>query len=261
MSRRWASALVTGASSGIGRELARQAAARGADVIAVARRRRELEDLAAEIGTRHGRDVEVLVADLLDPEDLARVAERVTDPVRPVDLVVNNAGFGSAGRFQELSLEREEAQIRLNVVALHRLSHAALSAMVPRRRGGLLNVSSVAGFQPVPRNATYGATKAFVTQFTETLHSEVRDHGVHVTALCPGFTRTEFQRRAGVGDRRLPEAVWLSAETVARAGLDAVTRNQAVCVPGLGYRALVGAVGLLPRAAVRRAAAVFADRV
>jgi short-subunit dehydrogenase len=257
---RWERVLVTGASSGIGREIARQAAARGAAVVAVARREERLRSLAEEVGRRHGRQVEVLVADLRDPGDLARVERRVADPARPVDLVVNNAGFGGSGRFHELPVDREDAEVRLNVLALLRLSHAALAAMVPRGRGGLLNVSSVAGFQPLPRQATYSATKAFVTTFTEALHGEAREAGVCVTALCPGFTRTEFQSRSGVERRELPSFVWLSAEAVARAGLDAVTRNQAVCVPGLGYRALVATEGLLPRGVLRKAVGAVVRR-
>lgn len=258
--RRWSTVLVTGASSGIGREIARQSAERGADVVAVARRRDELERLAQEVGERHARDVEVLVADLTDPEDLARVEERVADPVRTIDLLVNNAGFGSVGSFADLSIDREGAEVALNVVALQRLSHAALGAMLPRGRGGLLNVSSVAGFQALPGNATYGATKAFVTSFSEALHAEVRGRGVHVTALCPGFTRTEFQRRAGTTERGLPDGVWMSAESVARAGLDAVTRNHAVCVPGLGYKVLVAGADLAPRPLLRRVSALLAGR-
>jgi len=257
---RWSTVLVTGASSGIGREIARQSARRGADVVAVARRRDELEVLAREIGERHARDVEVLVADLTDPEDLARVERRLADPVRPVDLLVNNAGFGSVGPFADLSVDREEAEVRLNVVALQRLSHAALRAMLPRGRGGLLNVSSVAGFQALPGNATYGATKAFVTSFSEALHAEVRASGIHVTALCPGFTRTEFQQRAGTTERGLPDRVWMSAESVARAGLDAVTRNDAVCVPGLGYKVLVAGADLVPRTLLRGVTARLAGR-
>lgn len=252
---RWRTALVTGASSGIGREIARQAAARGADVVAVARRADELHALAREVDDTWGRSVEVLPADLLTAGGLAAVEERLADPDRPVDLLVNNAGFGSLGWFHELPIDREDRQVRLNVLAVTRLASAALAAMVPRGRGGVLNVSSVSGFQPMPTNAVYGASKAFVTSLSQALHEEVRGAGVHVTALCPGFTRTGFQAVAGSDVRRLPPWVWMTSTSVARAGLDAVTRNQAVCVPGAGYRALAAVVDLAPRGVVRRATA------
>lgn len=249
---RWRTALVTGASSGIGRECARLLAGRGLDVVAVARRRAELEALADEVGS-----VEVLTADLTEPADLRAVERRIGDPQRPIDLVVNNAGTGGHGVFQELAIDRQEAQVRLNVLAVMRLSHAALAAMVPRGRGGLLNVSSVASFQPLPGTATYAAGKAFVTSLSEALHEQVRGSGVHVTALCPGFTRTEFHGAGGVDRDGIPGFAWLSAADVAAAGLTAVARNQAVCIPGWGYRALVAGERLMPRAALRRLTALL----
>jgi uncharacterized protein len=249
---RWTSALVTGASSGIGREIARQVAARGADLVVVARRGDALATLAQQVRSRYGRTVEVLVADLIDPADLARVEDRIADPARPVDLVVNNAGFGGSGRFSEMPIDREDAEVRLNVLAVLRLSHAALATMVPRGCGGLLNVGSLAGFQPLPGSATYAATKAFVQSLTESLHEEVRGTGVHVTVLSPGFTRTSFLGAADVGNRRLPGFVLTDAAMVAQAGLDAVGRNEAVCVPGLAYRAAGAMSGVLPRGLLRR---------
>lgn len=258
MGKRWRTALVTGASSGIGREIALQAAARGADLVVVARREAELRALADEVGSRSGRAVEVLPADLRDADDLTAVERRVADPARPVDLVVNNAGLGGNGRFHELPVDREEAQLRLNCLAVLRLSHAALRVMVPRGSGDLLNVSSLAGFQPAPTGATYAATKAFVTSLSEALHEEVRDAGVHVTALCPGFTRTGFQDAAEVDRRRIPDPLWMAAAAVARAGLDGVTRNVAVVVPGLGYQVAATAADLLPRGLVRRLAGQLA---
>lgn len=258
MTQRWRTALVTGASSGIGREIARQAAARGADVVLVARGEAALEGVAGEVRRDHGRTAEVLVADLGDRHDLARVEARVADPRHPVDLVVNNAGFGGSGPFTELDVDREEAEVRLNCLAVLRLSHAALSAMLPRARGGVLNVSSLAGFQALPTSVTYAATKAFVTSLTEGLHEEARGSGVHVTALCPGFVRSGFHRASDIGEdgqgRDLPEVAWMDAGTVARAGLDAVTRNRALCVPGAGYQVLAALSGALPRAVTRRVA-------
>lgn len=230
---------MTGASSGIGRAIALELGRRGADLVLVARREAELAALAEALPSA----AEVLVADLTEPRQLATVEERVAD----VDLLVNNAGRGGRGTFSQLDREDQAATVTLNVVALHRLSHAALSAMVPRGRGGLLNISSVAGNHPRPGGATYAATKAFVTTLTESLHEETRGTGVHVTCVQPGFTRTEM-----IADGDVPGFALMDAEHVARAAVDAVTRNRPVCVPGLGYRALTAAEQLVPRPVLRR---------
>ncbi|MEZ5218956.1 MAG: SDR family NAD(P)-dependent oxidoreductase [Ilumatobacteraceae bacterium] len=190
-------ALVTGASSGIGEAFVRQLATAGIPVVAVARREDRLEALAAEYPS-----VEVLVADLTDRDDLARVERRVSDAGSPIDLVVNNAGFGTSGEVADLDPDRLVREVELNVVALLRLSHAAAGSMVSAGRGWIVNVSSVASFQAMPGLATYSATKAFVTSFTEALNAEVRSAGVIVTALCPGLTRTEFQAVSSAGDGR-----------------------------------------------------------
>lgn len=240
-------ALVTGASSGIGAAVARELAARGADLVLVARRADRLERLAGELTARHGVAVEVLAADLTDPEQLAQVEKRAA---AGVELLVNNAGIGSAGRFASLPLPREDTEVRLNVLAVVRLTSAALPAMLARGHGGVLNVSSVAGFQPLPGGATYSASKAFVTTFSEAVAAEVGRRGVHVTALCPGFTHTEFH--AGpVGVPRLPGWLWLSAEQVARAGVDGVEAGRQVVVPGAVWKlaALLGRQ--LPRPVIR----------
>jgi hypothetical protein len=249
----FATALVTGASSGIGEVIASMLAASGVEVVAVARRNDRLEALAA----RH-RAVEVLTADLTVAADLERVATRIGDAERPVDLVVNNAGFGTSGRFAELDAERLAEEIALNVSALTRLSHAALAAMVPRRRGWLLNVSSIAGFQPAPRLAVYAATKSYVTSLSESLHEEVAGTGVHVTALCPGLTRTEFQSVSNTMTYvdRFPGFAWTSPELVARTGVDAVVANRAIAVPGAQYRAVTGIANVTPRWLRRRLAAL-----
>lgn len=236
MRHAYRTALVTGASSGIGESFARQLAAGGCDLVIVARRADRLEALAAELKDRHGVAVEVLVADLTEPQQLRAVEERLADARQPIELLVNNAGFGSAGPFVKLPVDREDSQVRLNVLALVRLTHAALPVMTERRHGGVLNVSSLAGFFPSPGNATYSASKAFVTTFSESLHGEVRRRGVHVTALCPGFTRTEFQETSGMGDRGLPELAWLDRDAVVREGLRAVAAGRAVCVPGAQYK-------------------------
>jgi short-subunit dehydrogenase len=245
----FASALVTGASSGIGEVLVRELAGAGVPTVAIARRRDRLEALADELD-----GVEVLVADLLTADGQERASARITDSDRPVDLVVNNAGFGTNGTFHELDADRLADEIELNVAALTFLSHAALSVMVPRRRGWLLNVSSIAGFQSAPRLAVYAATKAYVTSLTESLHEEVRDAGVHVTALCPGLTKTEFQRVSNTQQYadRFPDLAWTSPQLVATTGLQDVVAGRALSVPGVQYKALVAAANVTPRWLRRR---------
>jgi short-subunit dehydrogenase len=244
-------ALVTGASIGIGEQFARELAARGHDVVLVARDRARLDALAKELGDQYaGGTFEVLVADLTDAAQLATVEERAT----AVDVLVNNAGFGTSGNFYELDIDGEENEIRCNVIALTRLSHAAAHAMVPRGRGGILNVASIAGYQPTPRMATYCATKAYVRFFTESLHEELKGTGVSVTVLAPGFTRTEFQQRAGVEESAVPSMFWQNADEVARAGLDGLAKNRAVVVPGGLNRIASAFIGITPHAVTRRVA-------
>lgn len=248
----WHRGLVTGASSGIGRAFAVALAAAGTDVIAVARRQDRLQALAAEVRRAHGREVEVLVADLSDQAQLRSVEERLADSDSPVDVLVNCAGFGTFGRFADLSLEQEEHELRVNVFAPVRLTHVALGGMIERGRGGIINVSSIAAVQPLPRWATYGATKAYLTSFSQAVHEEVRDRGVTVLALMPGFTRTEFQDRSGSATSGLPGFVWMSPEAVARSGLSALARGRATHVPGLGYRAFAAVSRITPWAFARR---------
>jgi hypothetical protein len=238
------SALVTGASSGIGEAAARRLLAGGVPTVVVARRRDRLDAIASE----HDR-AEVLVADLVTAEGQAAVADRIADRERPVDLVVNNAGFGTNGTFHELDPGRLGDEVELNVAAVTRLSHAALAAMVPRGRGWLLNVSSVASFQPAPELAVYAATKAYVTSLTESLHEEVRGTGVHVTALCPGLTRTEFQRVSNTSRYadEFPSIAWTSPDDVVDTGLADVIANRAISVPGYQYKAMVAATNVTPR--------------
>ncbi len=243
----WNRALVTGASSGIGREIARQLAGDGTRLVVVARDEQRLDELAAEVDV----ECEVLVADLADAGGVLRVEDRLRDSYAPIDLLVNNAGFGRQGSFHELDLEREAAVVDVNIVALQRLSHVAASTMVAAGRGGILNVSSIAGFVGAPGTATYAATKAFVTSFSEAIHAELEPLGVHVTALCPGFTRTEFQDRADYDTTNLPNFVWQSAEEVATAGLRGVAANRAVVVPGAKNKIGAGLINVLP-GAVRR---------
>ena len=253
---------MTGASSGIGRQIALQLAAEGTDVVAVARDRARLEALAKEVADAgSGATVEVLVADLADPEQLATVEARVADEERPIDLLVNNAGFGTYGDFAKLPLDGEEREIRVNVVALVRLTHAALAPMLGRGSGTILNVSSVAGLQSTPGNATYGATKAFVTSFSEAVYEETKGTGVKVSMVLPGFTRTEFQERAGIQGRKIPDIAWMDADKLAASALAGARAGAPFHVPGLLNKAMVTFTGPLPRSWVRAVTARLARRI
>jgi short-subunit dehydrogenase len=243
-------ALVTGASAGIGEAFARALAAQQHDLVLVARRGDRLEALAKELCERHRIAASAHVADLSEDADLVALAEGIASD--PPDLLVNNAGFGSMGPFAELDVERELEQIRLNVLALVRLTRAALPGMLERGRGGIINVSSLAGQSPGPFTAIYAATKAFVTSFSEALHEEVRGSGVVVQALLPGFTRTEFQEVAGVDPGLVPAVAWMRPEPVVAASLAALRRGDAICIPGLGNRLLGGFTSLAPRGFARR---------
>lgn len=242
-------ALITGASSGIGEVMARRLAERGVATVVVARREDRLRAIADEYD-----GVEVLVADLLTAKGQRVVAERIASSTRSIELVVNNAGFGSNGLFAELDADRLADEVELNVGALTRLSHAALATMVPRGRGWLLNVSSVASFQPAPKLAVYAATKAYVTSLTESLHEEARSSGVHVTALCPGLTKTEFQAVSNTEQYadEFPGFLWTSPDEVVDTGLADVIANRALSVPGLQYKAMTTAVNMTPRWLRRR---------
>jgi hypothetical protein len=253
-------ALVTGASAGIGRAFARALAGRGDDLVVVARRDGVLHELAVEVQRDEGRAVEVLPADLETDAGVAAVAARLADEARPVDLLVNNAGFGTTGRFWELDAEGEEHEIRLNVLALVQLTHAALGPMVRRGHGGVINVSSVAGYQPTPGSATYGATKAFVTSFSHAVHEELRGTGVRMMALAPGYTHTEFHRRSGDDVSSLPELLWQSPEQVVEAALRAYDRGRAVCTPGPLNTAAAAFSGSLPAGVTRRVAGLVTRR-
>jgi short-subunit dehydrogenase len=249
-------ALVTGASSGIGEAFARRLASQGTALVLVARREDRLEALAKEVDV----PTEVLAADLADPDDLRRVEERVAAPTDPVDLLVNNAGFGTTGPFASLPVEREEEEIRVNVLAVVRLTRAALPGMLERGAGGIVNVSSLAAFQPDPGNATYGATKAFVLSFSEALAEELRKTGVKVQALCPGYTRTEFQTTAEYETSRIPKAVWQTTDQVVDASLAALDRGKVLCVPGPHNKVAAVGSGFLPRVVRRKLAGALGTR-
>ena len=229
-------------------------------MVLVARDRGRLGALAKDLDAEWGVACEVLAADLTEPDQLAAVEARVEDSERPIEILVNNAGFGTFGRFDRLQRDIEEREILLNVTALVRLTHAAVEAMIPRGRGAVLNVSSVAGFQPTPRNATYGATKAFVTSFSQALHEELKGTGVTVTVVCPGYTRTEFQERAGLDMSGIPEFLWQNAHEVAEIALAGLRKGKAVVVPGGWNRALVSVASVLPDVATRKVAATVVRR-
>ena len=257
--RRFARALVTGASSGIGEAFARQLAAGGTSLVIVARSADKLGALAAELREAHEVDVDVFPADLGDPEQLGRVEARVAVTEQPIELVVNNAGYGYNGDFSDVPVDDEDAEIQVNVVALMRLCHAAVGRMRTSGWGGILNVSSVASFQPSAGSANYAATKAYVTSLTLALHEELADAGVHVSLLCPGLTRTEFQERGGY-EVSMPDFVWQTPDEVAVAGLAGVATNKAMVVPGGVNTALHWGTRLLPGAVVRKVAGAVSDR-
>ena len=252
--------LVTGATAGIGRAFATALAGRGHDLVLVARNGARLDTLAGELRARGGVAVEALSADLVTDDGVAAVEARLGDPERPVDILVNNAGMGSYGNFVELDPAREVAEIQLNVLALARLTHAALRAMTARGSGAVLNVSSLAGFQPVPSSATYGATKAFVTSFTHAVHQETRRSGVHVMLVCPGFTHTEFHERAGLGPSDVPEFFWQSADEVVDAALRDLDRRRTVSIPGGLNRALSALSSAAPAGLSGRVAGIVQRR-
>lgn len=257
----WPTALVTGASSGIGRAVARALAGEGSDLVVVARDRARLDDLAAELSGEHGVAVEVLAADLADPARLAAVESRLAQGDPPVDLVVNNAGFGTYGDLAGLDVDTEVREITVNVTAVVRLTHAALRGMIPRGRGAVMNVSSMAGLQATPGNATYGASKAFVASFGEAVAGELAGTGVTLTTVVPGYTRTEFHERAGIGGRQIPAAAWMSPDDVAAAALAATRAGRAWVVPGPLNKVLAAAAGPVPRGLKRRLAARVARRM
>src|SRR5665811_999323 len=202
-------ALVTGATSGIGHAFCRELAERGNNLVIVARHRARLENVSDELRARHSVNVEILAADLSKRTQLRRVADRVADREHPIDLLVNNAGFGTSRSFVKGDVADEEAMLDVLCRAVLVLSHAGALSMKERGRGHIINVSSVAGFVPT---STYGAAKAWVTAFTESLAHELSGSGVSATALCPGFTHTEFHERAEIDVSRLPKAMWLEAE-------------------------------------------------
>jgi uncharacterized protein len=244
-------AMITGASSGIGESFARELAARGCDLILVARRADRLEKLAAECTEQAGVAAEVIAADLTDAGRLDSAAGRLADSARPVDLLVNSAGTGTDHRFVGSPLHEEEHTIALNVVAVTRLCHAALPGMCERRRGGIVNVSSFAGLLPAfGHSATYGASKAFIYSLSEGLALEAGRYGVHVTVTCPGYVHTD-RTAATTG---VPGIGWIDRTQVVRDALRAVEAGRPLAIPGAPYKVAEVLVRALPRRLVRVAA-------
>lgn len=242
-------ALITGPSSGIGLEFARQLAARGSNLVLVARNEERLGAVALDLTQEFGISTEIIAADLTDRDSLALVEARLADASRPVDLLVNNAGFGLKGKFLDNDLEAEQAHLDVLVVAPMRLTHAALGPMVARGSGQIINVSSVAGFLP---RGTYSAAKAYVTKFSEWAHNEYGPQGVHVMALCPGFVRTEFHERMQVGRDSAPSFLWLDTEDfVAKALVDA-DAGKAISIPTMRYKAIVAGAKYIPAGLLQR---------
>lgn len=245
-------ALVTGASAGLGEIFARRLAAAGHRLVLVARREDRLHALAREIGNSR-----VLPVDLSDKAAASRIADDCKAAGEEVDLLVNNAGFGLAGRFVTMDAGQVRAMIDLNCGALADLCRAFAPAMVERRSGGIINVASTASFQPGPGMAVYFATKAFVLSFSEALHEELKPAGVSVSALCPGPTETEFGAVAGFEPKGAFEKFGMQAEPVVDAGLAGLKRNQAVVVPGVANKIGAQASRFLPRALIRKAAGMI----
>ena len=245
-------ALVTGASAGIGEGFARRLASDGYDLTLVARREERLRQLADELAGRHGVAGDVIAADLASDDGVRRIGELLS--AGGIDLLVNNAGFGTVGEFARLPLERELEELDLNVRALMRLCHAALGPMLARGGGGIINVASTAAYQPVPFNATYAASKAFVLHFSEAIHEETRGHGVTVTCLCPGPVHTEFQQVASIDQSKVPAIAWTSVESVVDAALSALRARRAIAIPGVVNVMSAASVRLAPRLLVRRLA-------
>jgi uncharacterized protein len=233
--------LITGASSGIGADIARSLAARGHGVALAARRTERLEQLAGELRDRNGVRVETFGCDLCDADARRSVRAEIDERGLRVEVLVNNAGFGTAGRFDRLDVERELELVHVNVEAVVDLCGRYVPELVRRGRGAVLNVASTAAFQPLPRQATYAASKAFVLAFTDALHEDLADTGVTATTLCPGPVKTEFMAAAGMDWEGLPGFIWSDSAEVAEAGVKGLERGSRLVVPGALNRA--GAIG------------------
>jgi short-subunit dehydrogenase len=243
-------ALITGASSGLGESFARRLAKQGNNLILVARREDRLRALADALHKEHHIQAEVLSADLSDDAGIKRVEELIRSRT-DLTLLVNNAGFGAGGRFDRVDIEKQAAMIHVHIVATARLTRAALPSMVERKKGAIINVASVAAFAIAPRSAMYGSTKAWEVAFSRALAQDLRGTGIRVQVLCPGFTITEFHDAADMKDFKrssIPKFMWMSADDVVAVSLNALKRKKVVIIPGFGNK-LLAAAARLPFAA------------
>jgi short-subunit dehydrogenase len=258
-------ALVTGASAGIGREFARELGKRASTLLLVARRQNRLEELRAELLARHPRlRVEIRRTDLSEPVEIEALLEWATAQVPALDLLINNAGLGDLGAFATADPKRLDQIMRVNMVALTRLTHGLLPAMIARRRGAILNVSSSAGFLPIANFAVYAATKAYVTSLSEALRIELREEGIEVIALCPGPVQTEFTEvahRKHEGAAKVgPAFVYVPVEQVVADALRAVEANKPLIIPGWAMKIGMAIVRLTPLPVLRLAGRLTAKR-
>lgn len=243
-------ALITGASSGIGAAFARQLAAKGYNLLLAARRAERLAALAGELEQAHAINAEIQVVDLADPAAVEGLARRVAQ-LETLTLLVNNAGFGTTGPFVQNTPAGQLDMVQVHVLAAVRLTRAALPGMIARGRGGIINVSSMAGFVPMPGNVTYCATKAYLTSFSQALQIELAGSGVQAQALCPGFTHTEFHSAMTAGrydHARIPNWMWMPADAVVAGSLRALERGRVVYIPGFKNRLLAALIHLAPTA-------------
>ncbi len=242
-------ALVTGPTAGLGRVLALRRAEGGYDLVVVARDRERLQSLADELSRSHGATSEVLVADLSDRAGMGLVEDRLTDASRPVDLLVNNAGFGLKRRFSHNSVDQEQAALDILVTAVMRLTHAALGPMTARGSGGIINVASVAAYQP---RGSYSAAKAWVTTFGAWASQEYAPQGVHIMTLCPGFTRTEFHQRMDVARESVPRPLWLDVDRVVDEALADWDAGKRLSIPSKRYKLITAVSRHTPTAMLQR---------
>lgn len=249
-----ATALITGATAGLGRAFADKLAQERHDLVLVARDETRLAKVADEVSTRYGVRCEALPADLLDDDQRARVEERVRDEV---DVLVNNAGFGQRKAFWDTTIEEQERQLDLLVRVVMRLTHAALGPMIERRAGAVLNVSSTAGFA---HRGPYSAHKAWVTNFSESLAMDLRPHDVRVMALCPGYVHTEYHERMGADMSSVPSFLWLNAPEVVEEAWDDLVKGKVVSIPSLRYKLLIGAARVTPRGIVSKLSGAGLER-
>jgi uncharacterized protein len=250
-------ALITGATAGIGAAFVRRLARDGHDVVLVARDEKRLREQAAGLHDEHGVEASVLRADLATDEGISAVEARLADADNPVDLLINNAGFGHKGAFLDVPMADELTMLKVHCEAVLRLTSAATGSMRGRGRGGIVNVASMGAF--VPRG-TYGASKAWVVQFTQGAAKDLTGSGLRLMALCPGFVRTEFHERAGMDASSVPGWMWLDADKVVDAALTDLARGKTLSIPDARYKALMGATHLLPRRLLTRASSTTGRR-